>query len=780
MPVTKLNFVPAIFSSNEITGFVLNYESSEQLRSFEKTYKGQYLFRRDRNTIRAVPLVAGCKTLPSDAKSERFTTLRDTYLFSALLKEGVRELLRAKSFGVAEYGRIHIRVEKGNKGSEDLVPPAIKRVISEKERAAALKKAEFLHIYRRYFIEAAYVGVISEEVLPQYGLLFDIGTAWQIHASIKGLIERGINVIGCYASAERKPIDPESIGNKSYGCIARIEGEKVWLVDYRDQEIVDATTHYIEGSLDNFTLCVNTLFPVNTAKAILREIRQEVFNVTGAPSQQERIQNLADFLAKSPITCALGLTATLENKLFDTTTHSEAKAFVMSAPSYSLGYTKPPITTSIASAIAKYGPFDQDSFAKIVPHILVITPKLSEGSVEQFLRQWKDGIPKTTYQKGFIAQYRLRGCDFRVEGVDAGTNIADQYIKACNRGIDYSHEQVRRFDLAFVVVEEKHRHLGNNDPYLVTKAALMGHEIPVQVVEIETIKSAEFSIPYILNNIALACYAKLGGTPWALASARGQGITHELIVGLGSAIISDGRFQEKERYVGITTLFNYDGVYLLSNISEDVSYDQYPEALQKTLLNSIQYVSIKKGWQRGDKVRLIFHTFKPLKEAEIDAIKNLVAQNLAEYTVDFAFLTISHFHDWRMYNTGFPGVPMKGTSTKKGKDVSQRGTTVVIGQKKLLLSMTGASELKTADQGCPRPIQLTLQRASTFQDIEYLARQVFEFTYMSWKTYNLGSTPVTIQYSDEIAALLGRLRRVKNWNANALQTSALKSSLWFL
>lgn len=781
MPTTKLNFIPVTFSAEQVQGFLLKYDNADQLRHLQDSNKGQYVIRRDvaLNVIRAVPIADSVKPLPNNPTPETFSILKDHHLFSTLLEEGARRFLRSRQSSIPEFGRLLVRVERE---SEDLLPAAIKRAIhSETERKEALSKLQFLHIYRRYYIEAAYVGVTTDEAAPQFGLLFDIGTAWQIRANIEELTNRNINVTGCYAVTTTKPINPSEIGNKAVGRITRVDGDTVYLVDFRDKETVSAKAHQIEGSLDNFVLCVNSLFPEVTAKTILREIRKSVFEVTSAPGQQDRIQRLAEAMAKSPIQCANGLTATLSDQLLDASTHPNAKVFTMSAPAYSLGYAKPPVTTSIASAIARSGPFDQDSFGTVIPHVLVITPKSCQGAVEQFLRQWKDGIPKSGYAKGFVAQYRLRGCEFRVEGVEEGTDIAAQYLDACNRGITYSQEKVKRFDLAFVVVEERHRFLGNNDPYLVTKAALMGREIPVQVIEIETVRSYEGSIPFILNNIALACYAKIGGTPWALASAHGQGITHELIVGLGSVVVSDGRFQEKERYVGITTLFNYDGVYLLSNISEDVGYAQYPQALQTTLLNSIKYVSIKKGWERGDKVRLIFHTFKPLKHDEIEAIKTAVIEALADYTVDFAFLTISQHHTWSMYNPGFPGIPIKsGSTTMKGKEIPLRGTTFVIGRKKSLLAMIGPAELKTADQGCPQPLQLTLHGASTFLDIEYLTRQVFEFSYMSWKTYNLGAMPVTIQYSEQIAELLGRLRRVRNWNANVLQSGTLKSSLWFL
>jgi hypothetical protein len=780
MPLTTLNFIPVTFSVDEISGFVLNYTDAEQLRTLQNTYKRDYIFRRDiiRNVIQAIPLTATPSKLPGSATIEKVSQAKEQYVFSTLLEEGVRRFLRSRQPSVPEYGRIHIRVEKE---TEDLIPPAIKRAVhSEPKHTETLKKLKFLHIYRRYYIEPAFIIATTDSPKPQYGLLFDIGTAWQIRATIKELSTSGVPLSGCYVTPTAKPINQNVIGNRSVGRIARIEGDIVYLVDYRDKDTIPANTHQIEGSLDNFVLCIDSLLDAGTAKAILREIRQGVYEITSAPGQQERIEKLAEALAKEPIPCADGLAATLSSELINST-HPNAKVFTIATPSYSLGYTKPPIVTSIASAIAKNGPFDQDSFGKVIPHVLVVTPKSYQGAVEQFLRQWRDGVPHTSYAKGFVAQYRLRGCEFRVEGVDEGTDIAEQYLAACNRGITYSQENVKRFDLAFVVVEERHRLLGSNDPYLVTKAALMGREIPVQVIEIETVRSQPGSIPFIMNNLALACYAKLGGTPWALASIHGQGITHELIVGLGSATVSDGRFQEKERYVGITTLFNYDGVYLLSNISEDVGYAQYSEALQKTLLNSIQYVSIKKGWQRGDKVRLIFHTFKPLKHAEMEAIKTTVVSALSDYTVDFAFLTISQFHGWSMYNPGFPGLPTRSGSTiLKGKQIPQRGTTFIIGPKKALLAMIGPSEVKTADQGCPQPLQLTLHGASTFLDIEYLTRQVFEFSYMSWKTYNLGGNPVTIEYSELIAELLGRLRRVRNWNSNVLQTGTLKSSLWFL
>ena len=65
-------------------------------------------------------------------------------------------------------------------------------------------------------------------------------------------------------------------------------------------------------------------------------------------------------------------------------------------------------------------------------------------------------------------------------------------------------------------------------------APLRCRNVPVQEVRIETIRvspSQERAIPYALNNLALACYAKLGGTPFVISA--GGTISHELIIGIG-------------------------------------------------------------------------------------------------------------------------------------------------------------------------------------------------------------------------------------------------------
>jgi argonaute-like protein implicated in RNA metabolism and viral defense len=98
----------------------------------------------------------------------------------------------------------------------------------------------------------------------------------------------------------------------------------------------------------------------------------------------------------------------------------------------------------------------------------------------------------------------------------------------------------------------------------------------------------------------------------------------------------------------------------------------------------------------------------------------------------------------------------------------------------MLISVTGPRDMKLPLQGLPRPLMLKLHRESTFSDLEYLAGQVFRFTYMSWRRPYPSRTPVTILYSELIAELLGHLRHVRNWNADIVSSPELRDSRWFL
>ena len=142
-------------------------------------------------------------------------------------------------------------------------------------------------------------------------------------------------------------------------------------------------------------------------------------------------------------------------------------------------------------------------------------------------------------------------------------------------------------------------------------------------------------------------------------------------------------------------------------------------------------------------------------------------------------------HQFQIFDKNQNGVVIKfdkeysNRGKIKGQLTAERGYVVQTGSRNVLLTLTGPNQLLTRFQGIPKPLQISLHRDSTFTDINYIAKQVFHFTFLNWRGFNPTSIPVTISYSNLIASLLGRLKNVSNWNPDIIRTK-LRYSRWFL
>src|SRR5207302_8420554 len=134
----------------------------------------------------------------------------------------------------------------------------------------------------------------------------------------------------------------------------------------------------------------------------------------------------------------------------------------------------------------------------------------------------------------------------------------------------------------------------------------------VTEARLSTITQPPYPLQFTLQNIAIALYAKMGGTPWTVD--HDLTISDELIIGLGTVELSGSRVEKRQRFVGITTVFRGDGNYLLSNLSRECSYDEYPDELRASALQVLKEVKERNGWRPGDTVRIVVHSFKPLRQ----------------------------------------------------------------------------------------------------------------------------------------------------------------------
>lgn len=429
--------------------------------------------------------------------------------------------------------------------------------------------------------------------------------------------------------------------------------------------------------------------------------------------------------------------------------------------------------------IQRFGPFQYTHNPVNDPVVAVLCDKQARGRMDQFAKLLRNGLDEDggRFSGGLVGKFRLTNVRFQF--VEIAGDGGEEYAAAADRILD---ELPQSPALALVQVREAHkqRSAGVN-PYFVAKARFMRAGVPVQAVRLETVE-ANRGRAYTLNNLALATYAKIGGVPWVI-STRGVA-THELVIGIGCTEIGTSRLGERTRYVGITTLFQGDGRYLVWETTREATFDDYPEALLASLRKSIRFVRDQNRWESGDPVRLIFHVYKPLKRIEIEAAKGLVEDMLKDHPVEFAFLDLSHQHPFQIFDSAQGGVEYWSHDLRrkalKGIYAPGRGTALLLGPRTALLQLVGAREVKTWDQGLPRPLLLELHRDSDFADLTYLVRQAYHFSFMSWRSFFPSDEPVTILYSRWIANLLANLRAVPSWDGSALSQMRDRRAMWFL
>lgn len=442
--------------------------------------------------------------------------------------------------------------------------------------------------------------------------------------------------------------------------------------------------------------------------------------------------------------------------------------------------------------LTEHGPYTAQVLTPNQPRICVVCQQSMKEQVEEFLHKFDEGIKlpppppsrdrnrpakrQTNYfEKGFRRKYALR--DIQYEFFLSESNSVAAYRRACQRAIE-KHGSGEKWDLAFVQIEESFHELPVEDnPHFACKAIFLTHQIPVQQFEIETTRKLDRELIFVLNNMGLATYAKLGGIPWLVKA--NPPIVHELVIGLGCAHVGEGRLDEHERFVGITTVFSGDGNYHLSNLSKVVSMDEYQTVRLETLRAAILKVRRDMNWQPRDHVRLVFHAiFKRFRDEEVESVKGLLNE-LGDYDVEYAFVQLSQGHPYILFDKNQPGVFDYETKRTKGVYGPERGRHLVLGNREVLLSVTGPREVKHPDDGTPRPLLLSLHRDSTFTDMTYLTRQVFTFASHSWRAFLSGSVPVTIQYSNLIATALGHLSLLDRWNPEVM-LGRIGKTRWFL
>ncbi len=311
------------------------------------------------------------------------------------------------------------------------------------------------------------------------------------------------------------------------------------------------------------------------------------------------------------------------------------------------------------------------------------------------------------------------------------------------------HMVARDLDLVFVLVAQRHE-----AAYRCCKSILLSNGIPCQVV-IASRLSDPNQRPWILGNIALASYAKVGGTPWVVADSVKR---RELVIGVSRAQ------DESQRYVvGFVTLFNQDGDFLFMHSKTPViDWDDYVSGLEELIVDA--YGDYEANF--GPPESLVIHFHKRPGYREVGAVNN--ALNSLSRTIPYALLHLNEFSAFRLFDTSH------------STHVPQAGLTVDLSRHRALLLLDGRENDKRNRMGIPNVWDIGMDKRSSMPTDEFprLVRQLHRFARVNWRGFNARSVPVTVNYSKLICDLVMEIG-LKSWN-QIVGNGRLRDKAWFL
>jgi hypothetical protein len=630
----------------------------------------------------------------------------------------------------------------------------------------------------KYELDPRLIEVRDGEI--QIAVTLSLATRWICKADIRALDAAGVALRGLHLIRR----NPQPGQKRLVGSIERLEGEQVMLRESFDgQSTIGVSEIAIEGSKECFATCLQKILG-KRYRTFMNSLDVAIGKLSGGPGLDQEMSRMGVFLRKqNPISLPGGLTVEIGSRI-QVRNSSDFKSFVQLPPAkYCFDRSRTKLNNYAWPGLERFGPYDRESFPKRTPRILVVCPDTVVGRIGQSMRLFRDGISSikdSRFANGFAGTFRLVNPEFVTLPVKL-FGIANEHVASVYRAaIEDSLARDSTYDAAFNIVLDAHATLPDKvNPYLLAKSLLLSNGIPVQECRDSTLTKTPEQLQYVLQNIATALYAKMGGIPWTID--HGETVDDELVIGLGSAELSGSRFEQRQRHIGITTVFRGDGNYLLSNLSRECSYDEYPNELRESTVKVLRDIKTRNNWQKGHTVRIVFHAFKPLKNVEIaDIIAASIKEVGDEQNIEFAFLTISQDHSFFLLDQAQKGIaPRYGSNVAKGVFVPERGLVTQLGKYTRLLCTTGPNMVKRPNLPLPHPLLIHLHKQSTYRDFPYLADQVLKFTALSWKSTLPTDRPVTILYSSLIADLLGRLKAIHDWSPAVLNTK-LKNSKWFL
>ncbi len=409
------------------------------------------------------------------------------------------------------------------------------------------------------------------------------------------------------------------------------------------------------------------------------------------------------------------------------------------------------------------GPLDSGSCPR-EPRILFVFAEEFKALANQLFIALKNGVgPYQGSDRLFGFQLKTsnvsRLATFSIAG-RSPAEAARTYQSAIEKHLADNNEGV---DLALVVHPKTDEHDQERNPYLAAKFPLLASEIPTQVVTSDLLERSD-QFQWSVANIALAMFAKMGGSPWAVETDFTQ---DTLIVGINRAKVRLAGSSDSHRYYGFATTFGHNGVFRSTTL--------FPPAGDKAQFVAGLETSIHDAlgvWKArtGTPVNLIIHLDRQeLDRDEVGAIESALRKAEPGTVRSFAVLRLSDRTNMLLMN------PEQSSCSPPP------GVMVRVAGHRAILQIGGLDPTdRSAGKAAPGPWHVSLNRGALQPlPIPVLCSNLLAMAAMNWRALNADVSPVSVSYPRRVAELLGRFAEA-GYPVETLKGKRVMERVWFI
>ncbi len=323
-------------------------------------------------------------------------------------------------------------------------------------------------------------------------------------------------------------------------------------------------------------------------------------------------------------------------------------------------------------------------------------------------------------------------------------------------------------DLAIVLHDDEEHYRSRAravSPYYASKAALLRAGIPTQSICYKHLAPGHLHTfrSFYLTNILIACYAKIGGTPWVIQAPDAE--RPEVTLGVATTAVVGER--GIERLVGISTIFRENGAFALwGTTAPQGDWAAYETALERSVIDAIDTFESREGRRVR---RVACHVSgKRAGRREVEAMRRA----LARYAGRDIVADLVHVSDesllWLFDGSDTSHRPMPGIVTELRSDGSS-----------VLLHVDGRTADGAKARFPVRPLRLTIHSGIPDDGGEGIYQHLYDLRWMSWRGVRAASRPVSVDYPQRMAKLLAFLHAQEDVEAIEILPQ-LTSKAWFL